>query len=62
MDLAPLTTVLSHLPLAMLVFVRVSTLFVAGPMLGEAHIAPKAKVLLSLAVTLILTPLAAIPS
>lgn len=59
MDLAALTAVFSHLPLAILVFVRVSTLFVAGPILGEAYIAPMAKVLLSLAVTLILTPLAA---
>lgn len=58
MDLGPLIGWFAHLPLAVLVFVRVSTLFAVGPILGDIHTPNTAKALLALGVTLIITPLA----
>lgn len=59
MDTAPLVAWSAQLPLAFLIFTRVTTLFVFGPVMGEIHTPLGVKALLGLAVTLILVPMAA---
>lgn len=58
MDFSALIGWFGHLPLAILVFVRVSTLIAVGPILGDMNTPGTIKALLSLAVTMIITPMA----
>jgi flagellar biosynthesis protein FliR len=58
MDLMPLISWYENLPLAILIFVRVSALFLTGPIIGDAYTPVRIKVLLALAVTAVLWPVA----
>jgi flagellar biosynthesis protein FliR len=58
MDLMPLIGWCESLPLAILIFVRVSALFIAGPIIGDAYTPMRIKIFLALAVTAILWPVA----
>ncbi len=58
MDLAPLTGLFESFPLAILIFVRVSALFVSGPIIGDGYIPTPIKAILAVAVTTVLWPLA----
>ena len=58
MDISALVTLYAHVHCALLVFTRVAALFLAGPVIGEAYAPVEVKILLSMAVTAIITPLA----
>jgi flagellar biosynthetic protein FliR len=58
MDLAALSAWFEDMPSAILVFARVAGLFLAGPVIGESFAPIEVKVLLSMAVTAIIAPLA----
>jgi flagellar biosynthesis protein FliR len=58
MDLGPLISWYESFPLAILIFVRVTALFVSGPIIGDNYTPAYIKTLLALAVTTVLWPLA----
>jgi flagellar biosynthetic protein FliR len=58
MDVSSLSPVFDRMPGALLVFSRVAALFLAGPVIGETFAPAQIKVLLAMAVTAIIAPIA----
>jgi flagellar biosynthetic protein FliR len=58
MDPSALTAWFADLPMAMLVFTRVTLLFVVGPVLGDINSPPMTKTLLGIAIAAIVAPVA----
>lgn len=59
MDFGPLIGLYESFPLAILIFVRVSALFISGPIIGDNYVPVPIKALLAMAVTTVLWPLTA---